>query len=389
MPPTPPLTRRRFTAVSLGTLGTLSATALPRSLRAAPSAPESEIIDLKVISPQDEYYHGWPTLGRLGNNDLIAVWSGRRREHVCPFGTVEMMLSRDGGESWTYPRTVHESAIDDRDAGVLETAKGTIFVTSFSSLAYAPSVAPGGKYAEDARWLAAHHRLPDDAARQAELGCWGFRSTDGGLTFSERIDTVVNSPHGPCQLKDGRLLYLGKELWTETKRIGAAESSDDGKTWKWIGEIPARDGDQGRDYHELHAVECPSGKILAQIRNHNETDHRETLQTESHDGGRSWSPPVAIGVWGLPSHLLVLRNGRLVMTYGYRRAPFGNQARVSSDEGATWSEPITLSDDGIGSDLGYPSTVELDEGTLVTVWYEKFADSPRAQLRQARWRLGD
>ena len=34
-----------------------------------------------------------------------------------------------------------------------------------------------------------------------------------------------------------------------------------------------------------------------------------------------------MGVWGLPSHLLRLRDGRLLMTYGYRRAPFGNQAR--------------------------------------------------------------
>jgi len=385
-PPSPscPIPRRRFASLALGAAAT--SLAAPR-LALGNAAPAATIHDLRVVSPQSEYYHGWPTLGILGNGDLIAVWSGRRREHVCPFGTVEMMLSRDSGDTWTYPRTVHESAIDDRDAGVLETAKGTIFVTSFSSLAYVRSMEPGGKFAEDPRWIAAHHRLPDDAAREAELGCWGFRSVDGGLTFSERIDTVVNSPHGPCQLKDGRLLYLGKELWTEEKRIGAAESLDDGETWSWISEVPTREGDAGRDYHELHAVECPSGKILAQIRNHNETDHRETLQTESLDGGRTWSEPAAIGVWGLPTHLLVLSDGRLLMTYGYRRTPFGNQARVSEDEGATWSEPIPLSEDGVGSDLGYPSTVELADGTLATLWYEKFADSPRAQLRLARWAL--
>jgi hypothetical protein len=74
------------------------------------------------------------------------------------------------------------------------------------------------------------------------------------------------------------------------------------------------------------------------------------------------------------------------MTYGYRRAPFGNQARVSIDHGRTWGEPLTISADGASGDLGYPSTVELSDGRLLTVWYEKPAAGP-ATLRQAIWRL--
>ena len=77
------------------------------------------------------------------------------------------------------------------------------------------------------------------------------------------------------------------------------------------------------------------------------------------------------------------------MSYGYRRKPFGNQARFSDDEGVSWSEPLTISGDGIGSDLGYPSTVELDDGSLLTIWYERMADTPRAVLRQANWRIAD
>jgi sialidase-1 len=38
-------------------------------------------------------------------------------------------------------------------------------------------------------------------------------------------------------------------------------------------------------------------------------------------------------------------------------------------------------------DLGYPSTVELDDGSLLTVWYEKVREHPKAVLRQARWAL--
>ena len=75
------------------------------------------------------------------------------------------------------------------------------------------------------------------------------------------------------------------------------------------------------------------------------------------------------------------------MTYGHRRAPFGNQARVSADGGVSWSEAMILSGDGKGGDLGYPSTVELGDGSLLTVWYEAMNEPKLAVLRQARWTL--
>ena len=62
-------------------------------------------------------------------------------------------------------------------------------------------------------------------------------------------------------------------------------------------------------------------------------------------------------------------------------------AAFSSDEGKTWSEPMIVSGDGAGGDLGYPSTVQLEDGSLVTVWYEKLAGSTLAVLRQATWRI--
>jgi hypothetical protein len=221
----------------------------------------------------------------------------------------------------------------------------------------------------------------------SKLGEWIVRSTDGGITWGQRTPTIVNSPHGPIQLADGRLLYAGKKLWTQDKEVGVCESRDDGQTWQWLAPIPARDGDSFSDYHELHAVQASSGKIIAHIRNHNKTSYRETLQTESTDGGQSWTEPRAIGVWGLPSFLTRLQDGRLLTSYGHRRPPFGNLARLSEDEGQTWSEHLTISADGIGGDLGYPSTVQLDDGSLVTVWYESMKTPARAVLRQARWSI--
>lgn len=368
----------------LGGLGTSSA------------APLAELIETRVVSHQPQLYHGWPTVTRRRNGQLVLVCSGGRESHVCPFGRVEMMVSSDDGKSWSWPQVLLDSPTDDRDAGVCETARGTLLVTTFTSLAYEPGFLkaqkiqpgqPGAWPAERlAAWQAVHSRVTD-AERKAELGQWLLRSTDGGRNWSPRLATIVNSPHGPAQLADGRLLYAGVELWAEARRVGVAESRDDGLTWQWLAPIPARPGDDLKNYHELHGVETADGRIVVQIRNHNKTNEGETLQTESADGGKTWSVPRAIGVWGLPSFLLRLRDNRLLMTYGYRRKPFGNQARISEDHGRTWSEPLTISGDGIGGDLGYPSTVELGDGTLLTVWYEAMAGSHKAVLRQARWRL--
>lgn len=355
-------------------------------------APAIRLLDTKVISFQPEYYHGWPTVARRKNGEIWVTFSGGRVGHVCPFGQVVAITSTDEGATWTYPRVLLDTAIDDRDSGVLETAKGTLLVTTFTSLAYEPTLLkaekdgtwPAGKLAA---WKAVHERLSSEQ-RNAELGEWVIRSTDGGLTWSSRIPTIVNSPHGPIQLKDGRLLYAGKQLWTEEKKIGVSESKDDGQTWQWLADIPTRPGDEVRKgYHELHAVEAADGTLIVQIRNHNKTNAGETLQCESTDGGRTWTMPHSIGVWGLPSHLMRLNDGRLLMTYGHRRPPFGNQARLSEDNGKTWSEAIILSGDGIGGDLGYPSTVEMELGNMLTVWYEAMKDPKLAVLRQAKWRL--
>jgi len=371
-----------------GAASTLASPWLARS-----AAPEAKLLETKVISQQPEFYHGWPTVARRQNGELWVTWSGGRDEHVCPFGQVVSMTSKDDGATWSRARVLFDGAIDDRDSGVLETAKGTLLVTTFTSLAYEAYLDRAdkeGKWPAEkvALWKATRDLLTPEQ-RKAELGQWLLRSTDGGLTWSSRIKTIVNSPHGPTQLKDGRLLYAGKQLWTEERKVGVAESKDDGETWQWLAEIPRRPGDDAKhSYHELHAIEAADGTLLAQIRNHNTANKGETLQTESIDGGKTWSEPHSIGVWGLPSHLLRLRDSRLVMTYGHRRAPFGNQARLSTDHGKTWGEPIILSGDGKGGDLGYPSTVELADGTLLTIWYESMKEPKKAVLRQAKWTLG-
>ena len=85
--------------------------------------------------------------------------------------------------------------------------------------------------------------------------------------------------------------------------------------------------------------------------------------------------------------LLLPLAGTLVMTYGWRNSPFGIRGKSSTDHGFTWSCEFILSADAASWDVGYPSTVQLANGTLVTVWYETPKESHKAVLKQARWNL--
>ena len=96
----------------------------------------AEILWTRPICVETNRYIGWPSVCRLKNGDLLAVFSGDRAAHICPFGKVQMVRSTDDGETWSAPQTLANGPIDDRDAGIVQMPDGEIVVTWFTSVAY-------------------------------------------------------------------------------------------------------------------------------------------------------------------------------------------------------------------------------------------------------------
>jgi len=93
----------------------------------------------------------------------------------------------------------------------------------------------------------------------------------------------------------------------------------------------------------------------------------------SEDDGRTFAPVEEIdGLWGSsPFHALRLNSGKVLVTYGYRRQPFGIRAKLCDAElsDLATAEELILRDDAPNGDLGYPHSLQLADGTILVSYY--------------------
>jgi len=319
----------------------------------------ARILAVKTLCKEPGRFIGWPSIAQAPNGDLLAVFSGDRNAHVSPDGKVQLIRSSDGGETWSAPVTVFDTPIDDRDSGIIRTAKGTMLVSWFTN--------PGG-----GEWQ----------------GHWVIRSEDNGHTWGNPVRTEVTTPHGPIQLADGRLLFAGQrphESHSKTFDVAIQESLDDGRSWRTIGTFPVPEGARMLEYDECHVAERANGGLIILFRDCFEP-HR-IRQSESADGGKTWAAPHVTEMHGYPPHVLRLRDNRLLAVYAKRWEPFGQYACFSRDDGATWDVArevrLTAAWD---SDIGYPASVQLEDGSIWTVCYQPERPGETPCLVGTHWR---
>ena len=329
-------------------------------------------------------YFAWPTIARTDSGKLVVAASGLRYEHVCPYGKTVLFTSEDEGATWSRPRIVNDTPLDDRDAGVISLGGEKLLITWFSS--DVRKIIHTGRWGETetAIWNAVFDAYTDESVAKWRAS-WLRTSVDGNA-WSDFVRVPVNTPHGPVRLASGDLLYFGKQ-WVMPNQpgrtegnaaIAAARSTDDGMTWTELGEVPIPDTCTNQNFHEPHVVELASGKLIGMIRyQHHESSANAHIafslfQTESEDGGATWATARPLDIYGSPPHVIRHSSGALVCVYGYRKDQRGERAMISRDEGKTWDADWIISD-APAKDLGYPASVELPDGRIMTVYYQ-YAD---------------
>ena len=355
---------------------------------------ETKTICSNPNNPMSGYF-AWPSVARLQDGRLAMVASGFRYRHICPFGKVVMCLSDDEGSTWTRPSVILDTPLDDRDAGILPFGERSLLVTSFNNTKETQRAINHNGYWETVERNSADHpyvngyldALDGESAEAAYLGSTLVFSHDGGKTFGEVLRVPVTCPHGPTLTPQGEILYVGRyfgEPVTPDHHLAAYRIFPDGR-WEKLGEI--RDV-PGLESHEPHAVVLPDGRILVHIRVQG-NGFFTIYQTESSDGGRTFEKPRRIlsDRGGSPAHLLILRDGTLISTYGYREPPYGVKVMVSRDNGRTWDTDHDLYVNGVHHDLGYPASVELENGDILTVFYARERGDAPAVILQTVWEL--
>ena len=331
-------------------------------------------------------YFAWPTVAKLQDGKICAGASGYRVEHICPFGKGVITFSSDNGDSYGELIPVIDTVLDDRDVGLTVFGDSGLIVTSFNNtLEFQRENMPQTE--ECFNYI--NSVSPEE--EEKALGITFRISHDMGKSFGEIYKSPVSSPHGPIAIRDGRVMWIGRKLGVHNHIEAHTIDTDTGEM-TFIGdmEIYKYEDFKGIYFYEPDAIELSDGKILCHLRAESDKEEFLTLyQTESLDGGVTWSKPKQIiaDTDGAPSHLFMHSSGVLISAFSHRQKPYGIWAILSRDEGKTWSKEIVIADGFDTDDLGYPSTIELDNGDLLTVYYNRESDYVPAVIMQQKWAL--
>ena len=321
----------------------------------AEPAAEPEIIK-QVVAVKNVC--AWPNLTLLPDGTIVVVFHNQP-SHGQQEGDIDCWASPDG-IAWEKRSTITRHK------------PGTVRMNHAAGVAH-----NGDLVVLCSGWT--NHKQPERPKqapfRDDILRNWVLRSQDGGRTWEQRDVFPAADPGWSEYIpfgdiwagSDGALhvsCYQGKfkdptqSTRTSGWRSWHFRSEDDGWTWQPVSII-------GDRHNETDLFRLGDNKWLAAAR----VDKMELIRSD--DNGATWQKPLPVTERNeINGHLFRLQDGRLLLSYGVRvNGKRGVCAKLSSDDGQTWSSPLRLAHTADGGDCGYPSSVQKANGDIVTAWY--------------------
>ena len=353
-----------------------------------------------IIYKNSEQYCSFPSVVKYDSNCLLLAFrvAGLRSveaakadqvTHHDPNSSIALIESKDNGKTWSE-NTYRVVYTPDNGQGVNDPAL-TVLIDGRLLLRVAVlDVVPSAKRSSMAGKLISHrpeHGLvaslkdnkllvsSDQGGKWHKLGLKNSKSLDG---------TCSREP--VLEMEDGSLLlsvYKGAPQQLDVAML--LRSFDHGASWGDTVVIASDKNSElgqhhGINFNETAILNLGQGEMLAMVRADQSfiSDEGksipvggigELMVSRSFDAGLSWMPPRPSGIWGQPAHLLLLKNGNILCTYGYRKKPYGVRAVISCDQGHTWSDPIIIRENAPSWDIGYPCSLQLQDKSILTVYY--------------------
>jgi len=208
----------------------------------------------------------------------------------------------------------------------------------------------------------------------AGASSWFYYSTDRCRNWNGPFKLPMFGQKGIAARTDYLVLDKHKlSLFLTATKLDGCEgrpfcacTTNGGKSWEFVSWI----GAEPKGYSIMpSSIRISTTHLLVAVRC-GENDHSWIEIFSSDDNGKTWyffNKPVLKGE--NPPSMIMLKDGHLCITYGYRYKPYGIHAKLSSDNGRTWGKEIILRDGGGNWDLGYPRTIQRADGKIVTVYY--------------------
>lgn len=345
---------------------------------------------------RDGEYVAFPNLAELKDGRIICAFRHaleRQKEygrvtHVDPTAKDVFVVSEDGGKTFSSAMhvIVDDPDMSNQDPCIAVLSDGRIIATYFR-WALVP-IGQGEKV-----WGEVFRRfgrsLHDKYDCLSDGICYSI-SDDNGATWRQMS---VLQPDGYAkgsavrgnivEMPDGSLLlpfYGAKEL-DELSRVGLFKSEDRGESWFTFSEM-GFDETGKKNYLEPGLFRTKSGRLIGLFRTQTDflipgvkfDDTYLNLHIAvSDDDGKTFQPVEEIeGLWGSsPFHALQLQSGKVLVSYGYRREPFGIRVKLCNSEltDLASAEEIILRDDAPNGDLGYPHSIQLPDGSIMVSYY--------------------
>ncbi|MBI3971088.1 MAG: exo-alpha-sialidase [Chloroflexi bacterium] len=334
-------------------------------------------------------YCAWPNLTVLPDGSVGALIFNQP-SHGRVEGDIELWVSADGRPPWI------------RRSAVTQHLPGTSRFNVAGGLGH-----DGVVIAVVGGWLRPEQR---PIRTDNLLDLWVCRSTDAGHTWE--VTETFTPPPGAGKLvpfgnvrvgQDGALYVAAYDCRMSSPEYTSRRSSsyvfrstDNGRHWP-DARLIGRDG-----FTETDILQTRDGTWLAAARTLQDYAHPENPQNSpwvtllrADREATSWEHFLPLTLpWQHPGNLLQLQDGRILFTCGSRISGYcGVFVRVSEDQGESWTPPLMLVGDLLivgRPDCGYPSTVQLADGTLVTAYYAiAAAHHQNYHMAVMRWRLED
>ena len=347
-----------------------------------------------TIYQKPDHWYAHTCVCTLKNGDVLVTFNQTRAKRHEDFDTPKVIRSKDGGKTWdpnsivtVWPQT--ETFGSDIPL-ITQISDGTVLVNHLVTSFYGQKAI-----------LTDFGPQSDQFGRSTGAeGTWISRSKDNGYTWEPGYkvnhepmrwimpaDSILELPNGVLLMAVlGQLDTRRERKDQEPIRSVCMRSDDKGLHWEHWSTI-AYDPALIISFDEPAIGRAADGTLVCMMRTEHlaRGRHQNMWVAFSKNDGESWSSPEPTNIWGYPADLLTLKDGRMLATYGYRRAPWGLRGCISED-GVHWDvkNEFKIRDGGVAPPtsgntwwhIGYPHSVQLPNGQILSVDHNFTSQEP-------------